>query len=259
MFGNNTYWWAGLLVLVLFAAINVAVFLLRNKPKVSYTIAWCIACYLLCMKIGEYTYWQVIGLHYKFPVEFSALSYFFFGITVTFRLKKVQQFPLWAAFMAGTMYSVAFWIAPDSFVYNTDPPFWVWLAFCNHHLLYFGAMLMIANVTRLEAKAWWQQVVGGLACVGYSWIIYLFTDYANQVEKPLIIQMTDGSIMEFLGIHNLTALHYILYGVAVVILLAITMSGVFFLNNWQCKRRERLGIDVDYFPERWLTHYVDWE
>ena len=259
MFGNSTYWWAGLLVFVLFITLNTVVFLLRNKPKASYAIAWCIACFLLTYKIGEYVYWQVVGLHYKFPVEFSALSYFFYGIAVTFRLKKVHAFPLWAAFMAGVMFSVSFWVSPDSHINNMDTPFLFAMALINHHLLYFGAMLMIANVTRLEGKSWWQLIACGLSCVGYSWLIYLFTDYANQVDKPLIVQMTDGSIMTWLGIQGLSALHYILYAVAVIILLTLTVSGVFLLNRWQCRRRQKKGIEVDYFPAKWLTHYVDWE
>ena len=256
MFGNNTYWWAGILVLILFVLINLVVFLLRNKQKASYIIAWCIACYLLVYKIGEYVYWQVVGLHYKFPLEFSALSYFFYGIAITFRLKKVQQFPLWAAFMAGTMYSISFWVSPDSHFTNMGSWFLFAMALTNHHLMYFGAMLMIANVTRMRGKTWWQMVVGGLACVGYSWVIYLFTDYVNQVDKPLIVQMTDGEIMSWLGIEGLTPLHYVCYYIAVVILLALTMSGVYLLNHWQCRRREKKGLVVDYFPDKWLTVYV---
>lgn len=259
MFGNNAYWWGGLLVFLLFIILNVAIFLLRDKPKASYTIAWCIACFLITYKIGEYVYWQVVGQHYKFPLEFSALSYFLYGIAVTFRLKKVQEFPVWAAFMAGTMYSVSFWVSPDSHIVNMDTPFLFVMALTNHHLLYFGAMLMIANVTRLNGRHWWQMVVGGLTCVAYSWLIYLFTDYANQVDKPLIVQMTDGEIMNWLGIENLTALHYALYAVAAALLVAGTMTLMFLLNRWQSRRREKKGLPADYFPDKWLTRYVDWE
>ena len=259
MFGNNTYWWAGLLVLLLYVSLGVVVFLLRNKPKLSYTIAWCIGCYLLCIKLAEYIYWQAVGNHYNFPLEFSALSYIFYAIVITFRLKRVQQFPLWAAFMAGTMYSVAFWVAPDSFTVYTGVPFWHWLAVANHHLLYFGAMLMIANVTKLRARDWWQQVVGGLLCVGYSWLIYLFTDYAQYQGKPLIIQMTDGSILGFLGVKTIKPLYLVIYFICAVILVALTMSGIFLINKWQCRRRAKKGLEEDYFPAKWLTYSVDWE
>jgi len=259
MFGNGTYWWAGLLVFVLFIVINLVVFLLRDKAKVSYTIAWCIACYLFVFKVAEYIQWQAVGEHYNFPLEFSALSYVVYSVAVTFRLKKVQQFPLWAGLMAGAIYSFGFWVSPDSFVITNESLFWHWSAFVNHHLLYFGSILMIANVVKLRPRDWWQQVVGGAICVGYSWVIYLFTDYAAHRGKPLIVQMCDGTIMNFLGLQEIATWHYVVYAIGVALTLALTMSGIFLLNGWQCRRRAKKGLPEDAFPEKWLSIRVDWE
>jgi hypothetical protein len=88
---------------LLFASLTVHVFLLRNKPKLSYAIAYTIALFLLAYKIGEYIYWQAIGEHMKIPVEFSALSYFTFAITVIFRTKKADQFGSFVGLLTGLL------------------------------------------------------------------------------------------------------------------------------------------------------------
>ncbi|MGN1043170.1 MAG: hypothetical protein ACI4SK_06785 [Christensenellales bacterium] len=244
------YWWAGLLVFLLFVSLNGIIFALRKKPKLSYAIAWSIAAFLLLYKIGEYVYWQAVGQHMKFPVEFSALSYFIFGITVTFRLKKAEQFGAFVGVLAGLMYSVSFWVSPGSLIGDIDTPFLFAMAIFNHHALYFASMLLLANVHKFNYKDCWIQLVGVGAMVGYSWLIYLFTPYAEIYGKPIIIQICDGSILNWLGGLKLNGWQIALYIIVALLLLAGILFGFYSLNNLCAKKRAANNIEIDYHPKK---------
>lgn len=249
MFSGNQYWWAGLLIMILFIGLNLGVFFLRKRPDISYAIAYTIACYLLIYKTIEYIYWQAIGLHIKIPVEFSAMSYFLFGIFITFKIKKFDQFPVFAAILAGTMYSVTFWIAPDSHVAGGESPFLSAMAVVNHHLLYFAGMLMLANVRKFSYKNAWQHVLCTGVLVGYSWLIYSLTSYAEQVGKPILIEITDGSILNYLATNGSIPTWILpIYYIACVILFGALVCGFYSLNNICAKRRIALSLPEDYFP-----------
>lgn len=251
MFGNNEYWWAGLLIFLLFAALNTVIFLLRNNPKLSYAISYSIAGFLLVYKITEYIYWQAIGEHLHFPVEFSALSYFVFSIFTVFRLKKIDGFASFTAILAGMFYSISFWVSPDSFVKAGDPAFFFAMAIINHHLLYTAGMLMLVNVRKYKVKNFYQHFVGAGLMVGYSWIIHLFTDYTAVEGKPIIIQITDGSILSWL-FHsaNPTGGALALYYVVTVSLFCLVVAGYYGLNRLSVKRRVKAGLPEEYFPEK---------
>lgn len=247
--------WLGVLIFFIFVLFNVGVFLLRNKPQVSYAIAYTIALYLFVYKIGEYVYYQAIGLHLKFPVEFSALSYFLLAISVVFRIKKMDQFGAFAGMLAGLMYSVSFWISPMSFVNSMDTMFLFIMAILNHHLLYFAGALLLFNVRKYNFKDCWIMLLGVGAMVGYSWIIYLFTPYASLYGKPTIIQICDGSILDWLGLQDVPTWGYVLYLVLAVILLFGLLAGFYWANSLEVKRRRKKGVIEDYFPEKWIETY----
>lgn len=257
MFGNNTYWWLGLIVFLVFIGLNVVTFLLRNKPKASYLIAYLIATYLLVEKIVEYTIYQAQGEHLHIPLEFSALSYFIFAILITFRVKKLDEFGDFVAMLAGLMYSVSFWVSPDTHVNdNAGNTVWFVLAAINHHLLYFGGLLIAANVREYKWKSWWVFAVFIGIMVGYSWLLYGTTNYGALYGKPIIIKITDGSILEPLT-HKaeLEPWALALWVVGALSLLALLVAGFFLLNRWQSKRREKKGIPADNFPPKWLDTF----
>lgn len=251
MFGNNEYWWAGLLIFLLFVALNTVIFLLRNNPKLSYAISYSIAGFLLVYKITEYIYWQAIGEHLHFPVEFSALSYFVFAIFTVFRLKKIDGFASFTAILAGMFYSISFWVSPDSFISSMETKFLFATAIINHHLLYTAGMLMLMNVRKFKPKNFYQHFIGAGLMVAYSWIIHLFTDYTAVEGKPIIIQITDGSILNWL-FHsaNPTGGTLALYYVVTVLLFCLVVAGYYGLNRLSVKRRVKAGLPEEYFPEK---------
>lgn len=239
-----------LIIFFLFVALNAVIFLLRNKPKASYVVAYCIAVYLLVYKIGEYTYWQAIGEHMHFPVEFSALSYFLFGIAVTFRLKKVDSFATFCAMLAGLMYSVSFWVSPDSFVSGEDNLYWLVTAIINHHLLYLGGMLMVLNVRKFRLKDIYQHLVGVGILVGYSWIIHSFTDYTAIMGKPIIIQITDGSILTWLFHSEPSTGALVGYYIFAVVLVLVVTCGILHREQFVLKTSRKERSSRRRFPRK---------
>lgn len=253
MFGGNTYWWAAIPVFILFIALNVVIYLLRDKPTVSYRIAYAIACFLFVYKLGEYVYWQAVGEHIKIPVEFSAVSYFLFSIFTLFRIKKFDCLGTFCGFLAGMCYSVAFWASPDSFVRNGQEESWFLFAMAifNHHALYFGSMLMIANVCRFDPKKFYFMLIGVGVMLGYTWLVYLFTPYADLYGKMIFIRICDGSILNYLFPSlSLRPWMVVLYLVVVIILFFALLVCFYVLNNYLAKKRKmRTGYDLD-IPEK---------
>lgn len=237
MFGENEYWWVGLLIFAVFILLNLAVFLLRRRAVVSHAIAYGIALYLLIYKAFEIIYWQSVGQVMNFPVEFSAISYLLFAIFVVFRFERFDAFPVFAAILAGLTYSVAFWCFPDLFISGGQLTYWRAVAILNHHLLYFGGMLMLANVRSYDPRRWYQHFLGIGLIVGYSWVIHLFTGYSAAMGKPIIIQITDGSILYrvFSEDEVGTAMIAVYYALALAAF-AIFLAG-FYLVGGVCARR----------------------
>lgn len=249
------FWWLSLIVFFLFVGLNIALFFLRKKPQLSYAIAYSIALFILVYKIGEYIYHQAVGNHMNFPVEFSALSYFLLSITVTFRIKKAEPLGAFAAILAGLMYSISFWIAPQSFVEKPEPIYFMIMAIINHHLLYFAGMLLLANCRRYSIKNCWVLLVGVVVMIAYSWIIYLFTSYKEVFGKPIIIQICDGSILSFLGIQTIQGWMMALCVFGEVLLFVGLLVGFYSLNNILAKRRKKSGLSEDYYPEKLKSIY----
>lgn len=251
MFGDNEYWWAALLMLLLFITLNVIVFLLRNKPKLSYALAYAIAVFLLIYKTVENIRWQLVGDRMNFPVEFSAVSYFLFGIFIVFRIRRADTFAVFAAILAGTMYHVAFWVRPDSFLPGGSVTYLLVMAIVNHSLLYLGGMLMLANARNFRLRDCYQSIIGIGLLIGYSWIIHLYTDYSAIKGKPIIIQITDGSIIYRLW-PTITLTDELLtaYYIAFILLVCALFAVLYTVNHTSARRRARLGLTEDALPRR---------
>lgn len=256
MFSSFHYWWLALIVLAMFAGLNVLVHYLRNNPRVSYAIAYTIALYLLIYKIGEYTVWQALGYRMKFPMEFSAVSYVVFSIFVTFRLKKADAFAAFTAILAGVIYEISWIVSPDGHVGVSENSFLSVMAIVNHTLLYFGGILLSSNCRHYSAKkTFWQIILGVGVLVGYSWIIYLFTPYRYAYEtKPIIIMITDGTVTSYVSDSPSAGLQ-IGYYIGAAILLCLIVAGFYFLNYKTTKARLKAGGPENFTPAKWIETY----
>lgn len=249
------YWWLSLIVILFFIGLNVAIFLLRKKPQLSYAIIYSVSAFILVYKVIEYICYQALGDHMKFPVEFSTISYLILGITVTFRLKKLEPLAAFVSILAGFVYSVVCWCSPASVVTEAETVYYLVTAIIMHHLLYLGGMLLLLNTRRFSYKSCWILVLGVAIMVSYSWIIYLFTSYAEVCGKPLIIQTCDGSILQWLGVGEVHGWKMALFSIAEIILLGEVMAGFYSINNIVANRRKKKGEIDDYYPAKWIDTY----
>ena len=256
MLSSFHYWWLALIVLLIFVGLNLTVFFLRKNPRLSYAISYTIALYLLLYKIGEYTVWQILGYRMKFPVEFSAMSYVVYSIFVTFRLRKIDAFAVFTAILAGVIYELSWIVSPDGHVGTSENTFLSVMAVINHTLLYFGGIMMLSNCRHYDVKkTFYQLFIGVGALVGYSWIIHLFTDYTAVSGKPIIIQITDGSVLNYVFEQPSIGMT-IGYFVGAIVLLLLIMAGFYFLNYKTSKVRTKNGLPDNFTPDKWIETYV---
>ncbi|MBQ9145324.1 MAG: hypothetical protein IJX70_02500 [Clostridia bacterium] len=252
MFGGNQFWWVGLMMMAIFISMNIIVFALRNHPRISYRVAYFIAFYLLLNKVAEYIAYQALGEHLRLPVEFSALSYFAFAIFVVFRFGKADSFPAFCAVLTGLIFTISFWVSPDSFILDMDHPFLFINSVLNHHLVYLGGMLMLANARKYSWKQCWQPVLGVGIFVGYSWLFHSLSAYSSIYGKPIIIQICDASILAWLFKDmQISPGVYVAYYLLVVALLVGLFVGFYALNRWGVRYRSRRGIDEDGYCLHW--------
>lgn len=249
------YWWLSLIVVFIFIGLNVAIFFLRKKPQLSYAVIYSVAAFMLVYKVIENIVYQAIGEHMNFPVEFSALSYFILGITVTFRLKKLEPFAAFVSILAGFVYSVVCWFSPASVVSEAETMYYLVVAILMHHLLYLCGMLLLLNTRRFSYKGCWILILGVAVMLSYSWIIHLFTNYSEIYGKPLIIQTCDGSILQWLGVGSVHGWQMALFSIAEIILLGGIMTAFYSVNNIIANKRKKKGLLDDYYPEKWKDIY----
>lgn len=255
MFGGSEVWWGGLLIFVVFLLVNLIIFLLRNKPKVCYVIIFCVAVYFLITKTVEYVQWQLKGRHLHFPVEISALAYFIFGITVVFRIKKLNAFASFVAVIAGLVYSVTFWFLPEKFIQNGQFHDYLIKAIINHHLLYLSGMFLTINIEKFEKKSIIFTLIGVGGLVLYSWLIHLFTDYSIVEGKPVIIEITDGTILDRV-FTSYPAIAKVVYFICALALFLLILFGFYLLNAFSVKRRVKSGLKVDCYPESYKQAFT---
>lgn len=249
MFGYDPCWWYGLTVFLIFVGLNVLVWLLRNKPRTSYALAWLLAAYLFIIKLYGYVRNQAIGEHLDFPVEFSALSYFAYAISVLFLGRRAGHYGVFCGILAGLVYSAASWLSPSNFAAEQGMRYLLTSGFINHHLLYLGGMLMLANCRCYPPKrTWWHMLIGVGVFVGYSWLIHLTTPYSEVRGKPLIIRICDGDIL--LRVFSADAINVGLrigYYIFAIGGLCALLAGFYLLNHILAKRRETRGLPIDYY------------
>lgn len=236
---TGEYWWVALIQLIFFTCISILLILLKRKPDIGGIVARVIAFFLLAYKIGEYTYWQCVGEHLKIPLEFSALSYFIYSIIIGFDIKKGKPFAVLVALLTGVLYNVSLIISPDSFVITRDSVFLLIMAMINHTLLYLGSMLTLLGAKeKYDIRKLWTCFVGLLCMVGYAWLLYSTTNYAELYDTPIIIQLSNGTILSWLNPEmELPIVVKVISIILEVIIVTFAFIGVYSLNNILYKKR----------------------
>ena len=205
----------GLLWLVLITCI---IFLMLNMSK-SWVdkIVFVVAMLLIIIKTSEFSIYWISDDFTKMPVEYSQISYFLFGFTVIFKLKRLKPYAIFAAFFSGISYLLIFPFFTEYFFGTRGVPTTL-LAVMNHSFLYMGGMLLMRDET-YDRKYVKKIVIWSYIFVGYS----LLMRFLLKIEDPtlFIYLMLDANFIKALNISAI--FRYVLF-VLYHIALCITFS-----------------------------------
>ncbi len=243
------YWWVSLIVALFFGGVNVAIFIpLRGKVKLCQKIVTIVCAVLLAYKIGYYTFYQIMGAGWnKFPVEYSAVTYFVFTLIVLTKREKLMPFGIFSAILSGLMYCISFIVAPAQFVPPHNSIYELITACINHNALYFCGMLLLLYVKPLNKKLWWEIPVGVGVFAAYAALLKHTVLVGLNVET-IIYEVSSGDIIARFVSALIGKWYYYIWYYPVLILLISVLSIAFFKLNTAKKYAPKL-TDLYVFPD----------
>ncbi len=238
------YLWANILGAFLFAGINIAVFVLKkDKYKVVRGIALLVVCIvLISYKAVEYTYFQIIGMNYKVPLEFSQVAYFLFPISVFVSKKTKALLPIGAfsAILAGLFFNLG-WIASAKTFFERDTVYQLITATVFHNALYFGGMVALTTI-RMPIKNFWHLPVGVGAITGWHYLMHYIVDN----EKDIILKsICEAKILDFVFPAISNKVWFISLYYTVVFVLVAGLMALFYAANQRFTKQPLQPLHID--------------
>lgn len=187
MIFTGPHWWAGMLQIgVLAAELLFLLLFLRRHPKFCLAAVVAAGVYFLAYKL-----WEYISDH-KWPIDFSALSYFLFGIAALLPFRPLKTAASFSGFLAGSIFIVSFILFPETHV-QTNPVFYYRaMGFFNHNLLFTASFALLFLYRFRKSHIAW--ILGWIAAVViYSEVMIHVFRVADTVE--VITKILDGSIL----------------------------------------------------------------
>ena len=182
------YWWFSVLVAAIAVGLVALVVLLHRHLRASYIVAMCVGTVLILYKTCEFSYYRAIG-HPEYPVEFSHISYFIIGATMLTGVKKMRFFAAFCGSAGGIGYLIATILSPDSMVTEMSSTYYVVMAVIQHELLFFVGLLLMFDVQRHSYRDIWVPIVGTVAIVGFSLLVYYHYIYRVAVLVVAVMML----------------------------------------------------------------------
>lgn len=223
MIFTGPHWWAGVVqVGVLAAELLFLLCFLRRHSKIGGVIVLVVGIYFLAYKL-----WEYISNH-KWPIDFSALTYFLFGIAAILPLRPIKTAASFSGFLAGSIFIVSFILFPE--FHNQQNPIFYYRAmgFVNHNLMFIGSFLLMIRYRFMKLDIAW--IVGWIVfVVAYSEVMIYGFHIVDSIE--VITKIVDGSILFklFPGI-TLVWYVYLVYYLSCVCVLAFFIWLTYRLN-----------------------------
>lgn len=180
-------WWAGLMQLGIFAAELVLLFaVLRRCHRLNRAAVFLVGVYFLAYKLWEYI------SNRKWPIDFSALSYFLFGIAAVLPFRPLKTAASFSGFLAGGIFIVSYIVFPE-FHAQTNPIFYYRaMGFFNHNLLFTMSFAMLFQYRFRPSHIVW--IAGWIAAVViYSEVMINVLHVVDTVE--VLTKIIDGTIL----------------------------------------------------------------
>lgn len=228
------YWWISVIILVMAALMVTFAWLLRKSRKASMLTLFITSFVLLVFKSIQFGIERSLN-HY--PIEFSHMSYFILGATITVGVKKMRPFAGLCAFISGLAFVLAGIFSPAPIYVDADNTFnWV-TGIIQHEVLLFAGLVIIFNTDRYNIKDIWISIVGIIIMFVFSLLVYKRILYPNLADKNhdnmIIIYVLYGTILKYVMPAG-TVIPIWLRVITIileVILLGTILWAFYFVNN----------------------------
>ena len=228
------YWWVSV-VIILMAALMIAwAWLLRKNRKANMITLLVVSVVLLIFKSIQF---GLARSKHQYPIEFSHLSYFILGATMTVGVKKLRPFAGLCAFISGLAFVLAGIFSPAPIVRDAESTFnWV-TGIIQHEVLLFAGLAIIFNTDKYSIKDIWIPIVGIVIMFVFSALVYnrvLYPDLAQKNhDEMVIIFILYGTILKYLLPAGTVIPIWarVLTIIGEVILLGVILCSFYFVNN----------------------------
>ena len=192
------YWWVSVIVLLMAALMIVWAWLLRKNRKANMITLFVVSLILLIFKSIQF---GIERSAHHYPIEFSHLSYFILGATMTVGVKKLRPFAGLCAFISGLAFVLAGIFSPAPIVTDAENTFnWV-TGIIQHEVLLFAGIAIIFNTDRYNIKEIWIPIVGIAIMFIFSALVYnriIYPDLAaRNRDNMIIIYVLTGTILKY--------------------------------------------------------------
>lgn len=228
------YWWVAVII-VLFALLMITcAWLLRKNRKANMITLFVVSFVLLIFKSIQFGIERSV---HHYPIEFSHLSYFILGATVTVGVKKLRPFAGICAFISGLAFVLAGIFSPAPIVRDAESTFnWV-TGIIQHEVLFFAGLVIIFNTDKYSIKDIWIPVVGIVIMFIFSVLVYnrvLYPDLAQKNhDSMVIIHVLFGTILKYVlpAGYIVPVWLRVMTIIIEVILLGAILWAFYFVNN----------------------------
>lgn len=210
---------------------------LNNSSRALQLISMiAISLYLFLTKSYEYGIHWIDGDYSKMPVEYSAITYFLFSITILLNIKILKPFVTFAAILSGLGYLLVFPFLGAQFI-EGNGLLTTFLALLNHSLLFLAGMLQMSMLTiHIKERKTIYRVT--LVMILYSIIMqYIF----NFNGKYLFIYMVlDGRVLNAISTFiQIDGMAYLLYFLVLIVLYTSIVKLFIYYNLYMQKHTSR--------------------
>jgi hypothetical protein len=195
-----------------------------------------IAMILLVYKTAEYSYYLLNLEIDKFPIEFSTLAYFLFGIVILFKIKELYTVAAFASFISGIGYLLVFIFMGDQYIvihgfYSTV------IALSSHFILLLGSVLL-KNIAIAKHKDIKYIIIYTVFYLIYVWVMNAFIDYSG--SYLFINLLVKGDLLRnILATEDIAVFAYWLY---YIILVSMYLSIIFiFFKIYEDRKTKNIN------------------
>lgn len=186
MYGLNMF------ALLLFMALHLLAGYLCRCPAIQKEKNLRILCLgLLLFNLLRYCLYPLMGQGVKIPVEFSTVAYF--AVPAVLLIKRKKSFP-WAAYsglIAGFFYYATMIIAGGG-IYNSYPPYDVYISLFCHGILYVCGMVLLRTYPCYSAGSF--SFLGKIAVVVIR--AQLLRPWAEGSQRVFLYELIDGAYVK---------------------------------------------------------------